>query len=79
MLLHSIHDLALGSFAKDDARFSSRRLTSTGNGKQNERGKAGSKHSHCWAYIQGLCHVQDCPYLHPVAIHMCKYPSAAIR
>ncbi|KAI1792081.1 hypothetical protein LXA43DRAFT_972694 [Ganoderma leucocontextum] len=65
-----IHDLMLGSFAKDDTRFSSRRLPSTGNAKQNDRGKAGSKHSHCWAYIQGLCHVQDCTYLHPVAIHM---------
>ncbi|PIL28364.1 hypothetical protein GSI_09515 [Ganoderma sinense ZZ0214-1] len=65
-----IHDLALGAFAKDDARFSSRGVTVAGTTKQTQRGKAGSKHSHCWAYIQGLCHVQDCPYLHPVAIHM---------
>ncbi|RDX41964.1 hypothetical protein OH76DRAFT_1411656 [Lentinus brumalis] len=56
-----IHDLTLAEFAKNDVRLPSRR---------GERGKAGSKHSHCWAYIQGLCHVQDCQYLHPAAINM---------
>ncbi|TBU41507.1 hypothetical protein BD309DRAFT_965091 [Dichomitus squalens] len=65
-----IHDLTLAEFAKNDVRFSRRGPSSTATAKRNERGKAGSKHSHCWAYIQGLCHVQDCQYLHPVAAHM---------
>ncbi|RPD55008.1 hypothetical protein L227DRAFT_579993 [Lentinus tigrinus ALCF2SS1-6] len=56
-----IHDLTLAEFAKNDVRFQ---------GRRGERGKAGSKHSHCWAYVQGLCHVQDCQYLHPVAVNM---------
>lgn len=59
----SIHDLTLAEFAKNDVRLQ---------GRRGERGKAGSKHSHCWAYVQGLCHVQDCQYLHPVAVHMCE-------
>ncbi|TFY66855.1 hypothetical protein EVG20_g4233 [Dentipellis fragilis] len=23
------------------------------------------KTTHCWAFVQGLCRVQDCPYIHP--------------
>ena len=65
----SIHDLALAEFAKDDVRFASRR--GAGWKGERERGKAGSKHSHCWAYVQGLCHVTECQYLHPAAVHLC--------
>ncbi|GBE90081.1 hypothetical protein BKA93DRAFT_797033 [Sparassis latifolia] len=66
-----IHDLALADIALEDVRFPSRdnsngALASGGVG----RGKAGTKHSHCWAYVQGLCHVKDCPYLHPLAVHL---------
>ncbi|KAI0750256.1 hypothetical protein C8Q80DRAFT_680039 [Daedaleopsis nitida] len=65
-----IHDLTLAEFAKDDVRFASRRNpASAANGKP-ERSKVGSKHSHCWAYVQGLCHVADCQYLHPAAVQM---------
>ncbi|KAH9846463.1 hypothetical protein C2E23DRAFT_852813 [Lenzites betulinus] len=65
-----IHDLSLAGFAKDDVRFNTRRSAGRGGGRHNGRGKLGSKHSHCWAYVQGLCHVQDCQYLHPVAVHL---------
>ncbi|KAI0833871.1 hypothetical protein BC628DRAFT_1406780 [Trametes gibbosa] len=65
-----IHDLSLAEFAKDDARFTTRRSAGRGGGRHGSRGKMGSKHSHCWAYVQGLCHVQDCQYLHPVAVHL---------
>ncbi|KAI0648638.1 hypothetical protein C8Q79DRAFT_998697 [Trametes meyenii] len=61
-----IHDIALAEFARDDVRFDKGRHP--GNG--GRRGKAGSKHSHCWAYVQGLCHVHDCQYQHPVAVHL---------
>lgn len=71
-MLASIHDLTLAEFAKDDVRFPKSR-NSSGFGGKHERGKAGSKHSHCWAYVQGLCHVQDCQYLHPASVQMCEY------
>ncbi|KAI0667975.1 hypothetical protein C8Q78DRAFT_307971 [Trametes maxima] len=61
-----IHDLALAEFARDDVRFDKSRPS----GHSGRRGKAGSKHSHCWAYVQGLCHVHDCQYQHPVAVHL---------
>ncbi|KAI9067751.1 hypothetical protein FKP32DRAFT_235076 [Trametes sanguinea] len=63
-----IHDLALAEHARDDVRFGRRRLP--GIAKGDGKSKAGSKHSHCWAYVQGLCHVQDCQYLHPNAVHL---------
>ncbi|KAL1949940.1 hypothetical protein VTO73DRAFT_8821 [Trametes versicolor] len=65
-----IHDLALASFARDDVRNNARRASGHGGRRPNGKGKAGTKHSHCWAYVQGLCHVQDCQYLHPVAVHL---------
>ncbi|KAI0365504.1 hypothetical protein BV20DRAFT_973042 [Pilatotrama ljubarskyi] len=66
-----IHDLALAEFAQDDVRFDGRRTVGSGGGRLGGKsGKAGTKHSHCWAYVQGLCHVQDCQYLHPVAVHL---------
>ncbi|KAI0656394.1 hypothetical protein C8Q70DRAFT_1056632 [Cubamyces menziesii] len=65
-----IHDLALAEYAKDDVRFGVRHLPGAGTGKFNGKGKVGSKHSHCWAYVQGLCHMQDCQYLHPVAVRL---------
>ena len=68
----SIHDLALAEYAKDDVRFGVRHLLGAGTGKFNGKGKVGSKHSHCWAYVQGLCHMQDCQYLHPVAVRLCE-------
>ncbi|KAJ3485419.1 hypothetical protein NLI96_g4972 [Meripilus lineatus] len=58
-----IHDLRLANFANNDIRFPEPRSNTS-------RGRAGSKHSHCWAYVQGLCRVKDCPYLHPVAIDL---------
>ncbi|KAI0636336.1 hypothetical protein C8Q77DRAFT_1216727 [Trametes polyzona] len=65
-----IHDLALAQFAKDDVRMNDRRTPRQGEGRKFGKGKAGSKQSHCWAYVQGLCHVHDCQYLHPVAVHL---------
>ncbi|KAI0350399.1 hypothetical protein OH77DRAFT_1077022 [Trametes cingulata] len=66
-----IHDLALAEFAQHDVRFDGRRPAEHGGGRAGGKsGKAGTKHSHCWAYVQGLCHVQDCQYLHPVAVHL---------
>ncbi|CDO68230.1 hypothetical protein BN946_scf184870.g4 [Trametes cinnabarina] len=65
-----IHDLTLAEYARDDVRFSRRQGVSSGGAKTDGKGKMGSKHSHCWAYVQGLCHVQDCQYLHPVAVHL---------
>ncbi|KAI0951493.1 hypothetical protein AcW1_008527 [Taiwanofungus camphoratus] len=69
-----IHDLELAQIALDDVRFPSNNPnsgpSSSSSARINEgKGKAGTKHSHCWAYVQGLCHVKDCPYLHPVAVH----------
>lgn len=72
LTLRSIHDLALASFARDDVRNNARRASGHGGRRPNGKGKAGTKHSHCWAYVQGLCHVQDCQYLHPVAVHLCE-------
>ncbi|TCD59828.1 hypothetical protein EIP91_011347 [Steccherinum ochraceum] len=69
-----IHDLALAAHASDDIRFPnqyrSERGSSDVRGKSAAKGRAGSKHSHCWAYVQGLCRVKDCPYLHPAAINL---------
>ncbi|KAH9838724.1 uncharacterized protein C8Q71DRAFT_705155 [Rhodofomes roseus] len=64
-----IHDLELAAIALEDVRFPGGRPPpedSHGDGPP----QAGSKHSHCWAYIQGLCHVENCPYLHPVQAHL---------
>lgn len=55
-----IHDLSLAAHVTHDIRFP--------DGTRPSDSRAGSKHSHCWAYVQGLCRVKDCPYLHPVAI-----------
>ncbi|GJE85609.1 zinc finger protein [Phanerochaete sordida] len=55
-----IHDLSLAAHVTHDIRFP--------DGSRPSDSRAGSKHSHCWAYVQGLCRVRDCPYLHPVAI-----------
>jgi len=66
-----IHDLALSAHATDDIRFpDGSHLKSKGNDSNGSHSRAGSKHSHCWAYVQGLCRVKDCPYLHPVAIDL---------
>lgn len=56
-----IHDLSLAAHAFNDIRF-------PGGNRNPDSGRAGTKQSHCWAYVQGLCRVRDCPYLHPVAI-----------
>ena len=75
----SIHDLALAEVAKDDVRPAVRgRSAGRAGGGGGERSKAGSKHSHCWAYVQGLCHVHDCPYLHPAAAQLCKWPETVL-
>ncbi|KAI0077794.1 hypothetical protein K474DRAFT_1037501 [Panus rudis PR-1116 ss-1] len=58
-----IHNEELARYANDDVRF-------PGGRPAGSHTRAGSKQSHCWAYIQGLCRVRDCPYLHPVAVHM---------
>ncbi len=74
--LTSIHDLALAAHAANDIRFPANNRATSGAGSasnHSSRGRAGSKHSHCWAYVQGLCRVRDCPYLHPVAMHLCKF------
>ncbi|TFY61665.1 hypothetical protein EVJ58_g4366 [Rhodofomes roseus] len=66
---HHIHDLELAAIALEDVRFPGGRPPpedSRGDGPP----QAGSKHSHCWAYIQGLCHVENCPYLHPMQAHL---------
>lgn len=55
-----IHDLSLAAHVTNDIRFP--------DGSRPSDSRAGSKHSHCWAYVQGLCRVKECPYLHPVAI-----------
>lgn len=60
----SIHDLSLAAHAFNDIRF-------PGGNRNPDSGRAGTKQSHCWAYVQGLCRVRDCPYLHPVAIGLC--------
>ncbi|OJT03590.1 hypothetical protein TRAPUB_5766 [Trametes pubescens] len=78
LTLRSIHDLALASFARDDVRHNARRAAGHGGRRPNGKGKAGTKHSHCWAYVQGLCHVQDCQYLHPVAVHLCESNARSI-
>ncbi|KAI0791217.1 hypothetical protein C8Q75DRAFT_805576 [Abortiporus biennis] len=62
-----IHDLSLAAHAHNDIRFPDSQRSGRGS---NNRGRAGSKHSHCWAYVQGLCRVKDCPYLHPVAVNL---------
>ncbi|CCL99923.1 uncharacterized protein FIBRA_01948 [Fibroporia radiculosa] len=64
-----IHDLELAEIALEDARFPPRRGLTGPPGGRDGQSKAGTKHSHCWAYVQGMCHVKDCPYLHPVAVH----------
>ena len=68
ILVRSIHDVTLAAYATNDIRFP--------DGTRPPDSRAGSKHSHCWAYVQGLCRVKECPYLHPVAIHLCKSPFA---
>lgn len=74
--------MALAAHAARDVRFSSgfqpgQSDSSGHNG--NGRSKVGSKHSHCWAYVQGLCRVRDCPYLHPEAIHLCECPLLSLK
>jgi len=64
-----IHDLQLADIAMQDARFQSR-VVAPGSSGGDGHSKAATKHSHCWAYVQGLCHVKDCPYLHPSAVHL---------
>ncbi|KAH9917261.1 uncharacterized protein B0H18DRAFT_40834 [Fomitopsis serialis] len=64
-----IHDLELAAIALEDVRFPDGRPPPEGNHGEGPP-QAGSKHSHCWAYIQGLCHVEACPYLHPVQAHL---------
>jgi len=68
-----IHDMTLAAHAAKDVRFPNAHVFDQGNffaSNNGGSGKAGSKHSHCWAYVQGLCRVKDCPYLHPAAIHL---------
>ncbi|EMD33358.1 hypothetical protein CERSUDRAFT_117976 [Gelatoporia subvermispora B] len=64
-----IHDLNLANSALQDVRFRDARGTLGARVASISRpsgvSKAGTKHSHCWAWIQGLCHFSDCPYLHP--------------
>ncbi|KZT06081.1 uncharacterized protein LAESUDRAFT_759614 [Laetiporus sulphureus 93-53] len=62
-----IHDLKLADLALEDARFSGGKRDAA---TSDQQGSAGSKQSHCWAYVQGLCHVKDCPYLHPIAVDL---------
>ena len=68
--LSSIHDLELAAIALQDVRFPDGRPPPEGSDSEG-RPRAGSKHSHCWAYIQNLCRVENCPYLHPVQAHYC--------
>ena len=70
--LSSIHDLELAAIALQDVRFPDGRPPPEGSDSEG-RPRAGSKHSHCWAYIQNLCRVENCPYLHPVQAHYCAY------
>ncbi|KAI0090210.1 hypothetical protein BDY19DRAFT_984570 [Irpex rosettiformis] len=65
-----IHDMLLATYATRDVRFPSDPTVGQGESYGTDRGKAASKHSHCWAYVQGLCRVKDCPYLHPEAIYL---------
>lgn len=65
--------MALAAHATRDVRFPNDPTIGQGDAPGKDRGKAASKHSHCWAYVQGLCRVKDCPYLHPEAIHLCAY------
>ncbi|KAK7691184.1 hypothetical protein QCA50_006287 [Cerrena zonata] len=56
-----IHDLRLAEHAQNDIRYpDGRRPRSLGPPKQ----------SHCWAYVQGMCRVGNCPYIHPLAIDL---------
>ncbi|KZT65907.1 hypothetical protein DAEQUDRAFT_813975 [Daedalea quercina L-15889] len=64
-----IHDLELAAIALEDIRFPDGRPPPEDT-RADGLPQAGSKHSHCWAYIQGLCHVESCPYLHPVQAHL---------
>ncbi|OCH89581.1 hypothetical protein OBBRIDRAFT_656280 [Obba rivulosa] len=70
-----IHDLHLANSALQDVRFHNPRETlgtrvASTSRPGGDKSKAGTKHSHCWAYIQGLCHFVDCPYLHPVNVDL---------
>ncbi|OBZ72381.1 hypothetical protein A0H81_07366 [Grifola frondosa] len=65
-----IHDKDLAEHGIQDVRFISNRSGSSTTPTQHSKGLAGSKQSHCWAYVQDKCHVRDCPYLHPVAKHL---------
>lgn len=65
-----IHDMVLAAHATRDARFPNDPTVGQGESYNTGRGKAASKHSHCWAYVQGLCRVKDCPYLHPEANYL---------
>ncbi|KAI0346226.1 hypothetical protein BDW22DRAFT_731432 [Trametopsis cervina] len=65
-----IHDIPLAMSATKDVRFPNDPTVGQGESYGTARGRAASKHSHCWAYVQGLCRVRDCPYLHPEAVQL---------
>ncbi|KAH9926534.1 hypothetical protein B0H21DRAFT_139418 [Amylocystis lapponica] len=70
-----IHDLTLADAALEDVRFPARHVTAGSLASYDIKvndgiGQAATKHSHCWAYVQGLCNVEDCPYLHPAAVYL---------
>lgn len=71
VIIFSIHDIPLAMSATKDVRFPNDPTVGQGESYGTARGRAASKHSHCWAYVQGLCRVRDCPYLHPEAVQLC--------
>ncbi|CAL1715897.1 unnamed protein product [Somion occarium] len=64
-----IHDLQLAAHAQNDIRYPDRSQSHRAT-KGMSNGKNGSKQSHCWAYVQGMCRVKDCPYLHPASMEL---------